>query len=586
MYLKDKFLLIFKHNYFYFFLFLLSNLFSYSLSNLFYLTTRSPDYERYSKYFQYFNGDIEAINLEQGLLYFFISHFFISVFLNKKFVLPENEYFFNFDNFDHIVSIAIQTSNHIIFFIGLLGLYFLFKEYGYNTKNILIVISFLNIVPDSIKLKLTLKPEILGFAIFVWILFFVEKYKLNNEKKYAFSAILLLAIISTLKASIFVMVVISIFFLYFEVVKNLSFKDLIVYLLFFLVVFIPIYAENYSANQRSILDRNDLLTEYNQSNYDNKAELSFIYSFNIKNYFDNPQRDTLSYSAFGITSNEIFGDYFNLYWNLDYSLFKQDVKKFIQSSDNTYLDSTNRILYIDYSRNINFNYLKLYLGFLLSTFFLLYLVLSFIFSKIPNRRINLLPFIGIIVLLLSAFGIPENNFDPTIGDTLKPFYYSFLSIISMGYVLLENLTKRRKLTLILILLLIILFLFIYGFPKENNSKLDYDLTEHSKKTVFCELNNLYLHISLIEKDGLSCPTRAELKCLDLNYIKEISPTMFYKDNSTMKVANLNDCKTAVELGYTYQNNYFKVKNIPIINLSILLIFIFIYVYKLLFKVNR
>ena len=190
MYLKDKFLLIFKHNYFYFFLFLLSNLFSYSLSNLFYLTTRSPDYERYSKYFQYFNGDIEAINLEQGLLYFFISHFFISVFLNKKFVLPENEYFFNFDNFDHIVSIAIQTSNHIIFFIGLLGLYFLFKEYGYNTKNILIVISFLNIVPDSIKLKLTLKPEILGFAIFVWILFFVEKYKLNNEKKYDFSAIL------------------------------------------------------------------------------------------------------------------------------------------------------------------------------------------------------------------------------------------------------------------------------------------------------------------------------------------------------------------------------------------------------------
>ena len=156
----------------------------------------------------------------------------------------------------------------------------------------------------------------------------------------------------------------------------------------------------------------------------------------------------------------------------------------------------------------------------------------------------------------------------------------------MGYVLLENLTKRRKLTLILILLLIILFLFIYGFPKENNSKLDYDLTEHSKKTVFCELNNLYLHISLIEKDGLSCPTRTELKCLDLNYIKEISPTMFYKDNSTMKVANLNECKTAVELGYKFQNNYFKVKNIPIINLSILLIFIFTCIYRMLFKVNR
>ena len=80
MYLKDKFLLIFKHNYFYFFLFLLSNLFSYSLSNLFYLTTRSPDYERYSKYFQYFNGEIEAINLEQGLLYFYISLLYISIF--------------------------------------------------------------------------------------------------------------------------------------------------------------------------------------------------------------------------------------------------------------------------------------------------------------------------------------------------------------------------------------------------------------------------------------------------------------------------------------------------------------------------
>ena len=64
-------------------------------------------------------------------------------------------------NFDHIVSIAIQTSNHIIFFIGLLGLYFLFKEYGYNTKNILIVISFLNIIPDSIKLKLSSSNQLI-----------------------------------------------------------------------------------------------------------------------------------------------------------------------------------------------------------------------------------------------------------------------------------------------------------------------------------------------------------------------------------------------------------------------------------------
>ena len=114
---KFKFLYFLKENS-YFLLFVFSTIFTYSLSNLFYLSTRSPDFERYSKYLDYFNGDVLYTDLEQGLIYYFIVHFFISLQFNKV-VFEDLEFYFNFNNFDHLISIGIQTANHLLFFIGL-----------------------------------------------------------------------------------------------------------------------------------------------------------------------------------------------------------------------------------------------------------------------------------------------------------------------------------------------------------------------------------------------------------------------------------------------------------------------------------
>lgn len=545
-----------------------STFISYSICNLFYLSTRSPDYERYSKYFSYFNGDIETTNLEQGLLYYFIAYCFVVSFLNGKLALPENSFYFNFDNFDHLTSLGIQTANHLIFFIGLIGLFYFFKELNYNPKIIWIVISILNLTPDAIKLKLTLKPEILGFSLLCWVFYFLEKYKNTKLKQYLYIAIFISAIISTLKASIFAMSFLVLIYLYLDIIKKLSFKELFLIGIVFLLVFVPLYFENYEANKRSIFSRNDLLTEYDQGNYDNKADLSFLLSFNLLNYFQNPLRDSQANSAFGITTSDMFGDYFNLYWNLDYSLFKQDVKHFLQASDSNKIDFENRVLFIKSNININFVYLKQYISFLLSVIFIIYLLTNFYLSKNIFKKLNLLPFIGIFVLLLNAFGLPENNFDPEVGDTLKPFYYSYLTLITLSYIFIELLKKRKKSTYMFIFTLLIMILFMLGFPKENNSKLDYDLIEHNKKTIFCELNSIYLNISLIEKEGINCLTREQLLCLDLNYIKEIPPVNFYFNNDVLTINNLNKCIDAVNKGYIFKDENYKFNKLPSLSLFI------------------
>ena len=49
-----------------------------------------------------------------------------------------------------------------------------------------------------------------------------------------------------------------------------------------------------------------------------------------------------------------------------------------------------------------------------------------------------MPFIGYLILLIHVItGFPENNFDPKIGDSLKPFYYSFFIIIAFSFTISE-----------------------------------------------------------------------------------------------------------------------------------------------------
>ena len=92
--------------------FSISTISSYVLGDLFYTATSGPDYYRYSRYFQYFFGNVESTNLEQGLIYYFLNAYSLSL---KNFNV--GDYYF-LENVSH----SIQNTNFIIYIIFLMDL--------------------------------------------------------------------------------------------------------------------------------------------------------------------------------------------------------------------------------------------------------------------------------------------------------------------------------------------------------------------------------------------------------------------------------------------------------------------------------
>ena len=88
---------------------------SYSIGELYYLSTNSPDFGPYSEYFYYFDGSNETTSREQGLLYFYLV--FLSVFLKGQIL--------NEINFDVIINSSVHSTNAVLYIIGLTGLYYL-----------------------------------------------------------------------------------------------------------------------------------------------------------------------------------------------------------------------------------------------------------------------------------------------------------------------------------------------------------------------------------------------------------------------------------------------------------------------------
>ena len=64
---------------------------------------------------------------------------------------------------------------------------------------------------------------------------------------------------------------------------------------------------------------------------------------------------------------------------------------------------------------------------------------SFLFSTLrsePDYRKYLTVFVGMGVILIHVItGYPNNNFDPLVGDTFKPLYYSFVFLFSFSFVI-------------------------------------------------------------------------------------------------------------------------------------------------------
>ena len=102
-----------------------------------------------------------------------------------------------------------------------------------------------------------------------------------------------------------------------------------------------------------------MISHPEESSYLYRASASFLYNINFGDLINNPFRNTHADSFIGITLIDLFGDYFNRYWDHERSLFSQN--------------RIDLISFVEHPRRI--------LSILLS---IVFIVLSFVRSKITK----------------------------------------------------------------------------------------------------------------------------------------------------------------------------------------------------------
>ena len=292
------------------FTFFVSLIFTFSLGEIFYNSIDGTDFYRYFRYIEYFDGSIESTSREQGLFYFWL----ISEFINMY------DQFYVADKWEYIYSSAIQLGNFILYLIGLLGLFIFMKIKRINSTQIFISLTFLNFFPPVFGGRLIMKPEMLAFALFPWILLGIENY-FKHKKIWSLVVITpLLSVIATSKGTVFLITVASIVFIYLKRIKNVKFSDLSISALLFFVMTYVLYQENLGINNMSMLSHPE------EDSYLFRAPFSFIYTFSFNELISNPFRNAHAGSLLGITTIDLFGDYFN-------DLHPQSNNKYIKNID-------------------------------------------------------------------------------------------------------------------------------------------------------------------------------------------------------------------------------------------------------------
>ena len=460
----------------------LSILWLKEINYLFYSTLESPDINKYFIYFDHFFNN-ETTNKEHGLMYYYLHSLNYSTFYSE------------FKNFDLFVHKSIQQVNFYIFIFGLLGYYCLLRLLNFSLNVIFPTLLFINFFPPSISMRLVFKPEILAFALLPWIIYLLEKY-LESKKilNLIFSVPLIVSIIA-IKGNVLVIISIYLFFSYFRIFIEIPKKSLIILFLISLFSFSALSIENNNANGKSILDIQSGSTI--EENYNFKAPKSIIYKTDMYGLLSSPIKHNHADSFIGITLLETSGDYFDLYWDNDATEFFKDRKKiftFIQSNEikRPELGEDGFEIYI-YQQRMTDVYLYEILGLLISIF-LFYNLIQNVLKKNKLRKFLLASFVGMAVLLFhSITGIPKNNFDPLVGDTFKPLYYSFVLILSFTILVAVQLTEKFR-KIIYLAIYCSLIVFILGFPKNSEFEPNLEMTQKIQASVYCPLEkNIYLN---------------------------------------------------------------------------------------------
>ena len=534
---------------------------TYIFGELFYNSIDGTDFYRYFQYIEYFNGTKNSPTREQGLLYFWYISNFIE--MSQNYYLP--------DKWEFIYSSAIQLGNFILYVIGLIGFYFWLV--GKNISKDLIFLSFtvLNFFPPLFGGRLIMKPEILAFCLLPWILFGIDNYLKYKNKYNLYFVSLFISVLLTSKGTIALLVGIAIFYLYFEDLKKINFKDLYFPISVCLTLSTLMFFENSNINQTNIFTHKEL------EQYLFRAPISFLYTINLSELFQNPFRNTHSNSLIGITLIDIFGDYFNRYWDHNRSLFSQ-----------------NRIVFFEFLPHPRRN-----ISLLFSIFFIAFSL--FISKSIDTKKYKKLYIIGFVTLALTSLGLFGLHFNPLKGDTVKTHYYFFLLSISFLFVIIDFLKdKIYTVQLLVISIIISASLFIFGFPKNYNIELQSQIAEKITTTVSCKVSKSYFGQYLAEEPN--CLTREIATCgFFKNYNKaEEHPDgyLIFQNDDFFTPLNLTDrsgysvtvngyaeCLNYVEGGYFRKLNIFNEDRTPFIN-NLVMIFSLVSIFGLSIQPKR
>jgi hypothetical protein len=475
----------YKNEKFYYIFFLLSLTWLKEINYLFYDIIESPDFKKYFVYFEHFFSN-NLTNHEHGLSYYYLQSLHLSTFFRNQ------------PNLEFALHKSVTDVNFYLFVIGLIGIYRLLRFFKFSNNSIALTLIFLNFFPPAISLRLVFKPEILAFTIFPWIIYLLEKFKKSNQKKYLVIAIPLLVMTITMKGNVLIIVCLYLLISNYRIFLSLNISSIMSLTISLVILFSVVTIENNRANDKNILDIQSGSSL--ESNYDFKAPKSIVYKTNLYKLFSSPIKHTHADSFIAITLLETSGDYFDLYWdNNATQYFKSRLKlfNFEQSNEIKFpkIDIESKTITV-FQQRLTDIYVYETLSLLLSIILFMSLIAAIIFA--PKYRIYLIAvFLGMAVILLHAItGYPKNNFDPLVGDTFKPLYYSFTLLFSFSFAIVLCLEKKIfKFRHILFYCLLVVFML--GFPKKDFAEIDDAFIQKIEHSDFCEIEkNIYIDKNL------------------------------------------------------------------------------------------
>ena len=444
------------------------------INYLFYNILDSPDFDNYYIYLEhFFNG--EVTRKEHGLMYYYIHSLYYS---------------FSFSdllNFDITLDKSIQQVNFYIYLLGLFGYYVLLHFHKFSRSIIFGVLTFINFFPPAISMRLVFKPEILAFALFPWIIYLIEKFKKENQVRYLYLAIPLTLSAVTQKGNILAIIALFLILFYLGTFLKAGKMHVLIIILLSLFSFYVLSQENNAANGKNLLDLQS--GSEIEENYNFKAPFSVIYNIDLFNLVSKPEKPNHANSLIGVTLLETSGDYFDLIWNNDASNFYKSRKILLQTEVSKEIkfpefNKTDSSLIIFKQRDSD-RYPRKTTGLILSLLLYFYLLRMLVLNK-EFRSYLLFLFIGMAVLLFHAIsGLPKNNFDPLVGDTFKPMYYSFVMIFSFAFLIAIYLRKSMG-RYFLIIIYSMLIVFILGFPKTYEYDIQVNLVPKIQQSIYCD----------------------------------------------------------------------------------------------------